>query len=1095
MNPALNDKSFLLKLDNYIIREQMAKIIVLNFDELPIGEITGNITQGSITIQGKSACRRTCNLTLTTEQSNVNDLDWQLHSKYYLYVGLRNYVDDKYDDIIWFPQGMFILTSLSITNNLQGINVSVQGKDKCCLIDGSVGGALFASHDFGTIDVYEKDGTKHREILDIKSIVREAVHTYAHEPYENIIINDVDDVSVELVDYKVNNYKCYIYDSSTDPLFSTFSTGMTFGIKKRQGNSYIYEGQTMARIFLKDPNLADNYQSELEEVTDEMENHILVSVNTNRPAMFNGEYYRIQKVLNYGDAAGYRRTPLTYPGGELLINVGGTITQALDKIVNVLGEFEYFYDINGCFHFQRKKIYHNISWTGVHQEDQSIGYFNSAETSKTIYDFNNGNIIESYANKPKILNIRNDWSLWGTIGSADKNNYPCHLRYAIDDKPKGYHCLTDDIWYHTSDYKLGDDIFADDYKEYLQLQEDYKQYISKQYENESDINSALADFMERNVKKKEVDWREVLYRMAVDYQNAQARVETLETLRTRFNRPIFTTSAIKKLSNLKNSGKSIAAYFDYDTKQLIQLTESDLEDINEERYKNELPALSWEEYVISLNKTLVFTGDLPYVQQATNQLTDNDTSWVNEYCFKGLNFKEYDAQHQAVFATTEEDLDLMYTKEIQLWESRMSSKYAIYFTDLLDFWTLNYKTTNDLTYSDVSEDDKKIINGQLTTKMAYSGFNIVNAQSAFEKNIEILNQMAGMQEEDKMTLYTEYYQDYANKLLKMQQDLTNNSKAEMWPVNSTALFHWRETLLNYFDTQIQNLTQQKPVSDIKDTYNNYIYAVNNYKLDANGQPIKEGEYLEDENGNLITDALGQPVKNPKKGQYIVNSGGSYTEQLMTEQKGGKASLIEQTYQKWVDNDYWNPNIIKSIKDEFGNATGEIQFINPEKLLFWIDFLATDGSDSNASCDLAKYKVSVIGHRSKAVKDDKIKAISFRTIPPVLFVSPDEEVPQEQNISYIKLNISGDLANYFSISTQGKSAKEELDNMLYETTYYQESITISCLPIYYLDVNTRIRVVDEKSGISGEYIIQQITMPLAYNASMSFTANKAADRLL
>jgi hypothetical protein len=47
---------------------------------------------------------------------------------------------------------------------------------------------------------------------------------------------------------------------------------------------------------------------------------------------------------------GYRITDLTYPG-DLLANAGDSITSVLDKIKNVLGEFEYFYDLDGKFTF------------------------------------------------------------------------------------------------------------------------------------------------------------------------------------------------------------------------------------------------------------------------------------------------------------------------------------------------------------------------------------------------------------------------------------------------------------------------------------------------------------------------------------------------------------------------------------------------------------------------------------------------------------------------------------------------------------------------------------------------------------------------
>jgi hypothetical protein len=62
--------------------------------------------------------------------------------------------------------------------------------------------------------------------------------------------------------------------------------------------------------------------------------------------------YLIAKV-EYGETAGYRLTDLTY-SGDLISSVGETLTSILDKIKNMLGEFEYFYDLEGRFVFQAK---------------------------------------------------------------------------------------------------------------------------------------------------------------------------------------------------------------------------------------------------------------------------------------------------------------------------------------------------------------------------------------------------------------------------------------------------------------------------------------------------------------------------------------------------------------------------------------------------------------------------------------------------------------------------------------------------------------------------------------------------------------------
>ena len=114
MSNYLLDKEFLKQVDSYYQREVHAKIVSLDFNENPVTEIQGNITQGTISVNGDSSVRRSCNLTLVTSSINVNAIDWALSTNFRVYIGLKNFIDpQKYDDILWFKQGTFIITSFS----------------------------------------------------------------------------------------------------------------------------------------------------------------------------------------------------------------------------------------------------------------------------------------------------------------------------------------------------------------------------------------------------------------------------------------------------------------------------------------------------------------------------------------------------------------------------------------------------------------------------------------------------------------------------------------------------------------------------------------------------------------------------------------------------------------------------------------------------------------------------------------------------------------------------------------------------------------------------------------------------------------------
>ena len=85
INP-LNDKEFIKKLDQNHQREIYARIVSLTMDELPVEEISGKVSQGTISIDGTSAVRRTCSLTIISDRVNINNYYWGLSNKFKLYL-------------------------------------------------------------------------------------------------------------------------------------------------------------------------------------------------------------------------------------------------------------------------------------------------------------------------------------------------------------------------------------------------------------------------------------------------------------------------------------------------------------------------------------------------------------------------------------------------------------------------------------------------------------------------------------------------------------------------------------------------------------------------------------------------------------------------------------------------------------------------------------------------------------------------------------------------------------------------------------------------------------------------------------------------
>lgn len=476
----LYDKEFLLKLDKSKNKTIYARITALQFNESPIEYIEGRVTGGSINIDGASAIRRTCSLTMVAQDFDYNDYYWGLNTKFKLEIGLENLVDSTYPDIIWFNQGIYLITSFNTSRSTNNFTISINGKDKMCLLNGEVSGSLESSVDFGAIEEESADGVWTIRKIPIPEIIRNAVHVYAGEPYWNIVINDLDTYGLELLEYRYN-IPMYLYRRPNSIVFDNVI------IENNSSVFYIEDGNGG----YKDVKLKDLDFNHLD---------LLVDTLTGSPTpqyvydKVDNEYipYVFAKI-EYGQTAGYRVTDLTY-AGDLIANIGESLTSVLDKIKNMLVEFEYFYDLDGRFVFQKKRSFINTLWTPISTDEQGnyVVMENLMTASATAYTFSGGELITAFNNNPNLLNMRNDYSIWGQRTGVSGAAIPVHMRYAIDNKPKKYTQITVD--------DLESKLVIDNYN--------LKHGTTLTGRSSSEVTTFTAE---------EYDWREIVYQMALDY--------------------------------------------------------------------------------------------------------------------------------------------------------------------------------------------------------------------------------------------------------------------------------------------------------------------------------------------------------------------------------------------------------------------------------------------------------------------------------------------------------------------------------------------------------------------------------------------------
>lgn len=400
--PYLKDINFLKNFDELHLKEQYVKITILDWNENSIKEIQGQVVSGSLNVDGQSSIRRTCSINFIADIAQVKLTDTKnllsINKKVQLEIGFLNLTDRylQYDKI-WFPLGIFIIVNPSLSYNNTGVNISLQLKDKMCLLNGECGGVIPAAVDFANLEQYDENGQLIIKKPTIFKIIQEMVHHYGREQVGKILIDGLDTKVKQVVRWQ-GDKPLYLVEKK---------------INKEEENS------EKACFFTIDPTIPLSLSEE------------------------EGNYQE----FSLGDDIGYQLVDFVYPD-ELIADAGSTVCSVLDTIKEKLGNFEYFYDINGNFIFREIKNYLNKKYSSqIIQEVKnnsiiknlnanSNHYLFDSSMGRTVYRFSNKDIITSYANTPQYNMIKNDFIVWGTRKTLDGLEFPIRYHLAIDNKPQ-----------------------------------------------------------------------------------------------------------------------------------------------------------------------------------------------------------------------------------------------------------------------------------------------------------------------------------------------------------------------------------------------------------------------------------------------------------------------------------------------------------------------------------------------------------------------------------------------------------------------------------------------------------------------------------
>lgn len=396
--PDLNVESakryFLTYLDDFVNQREYVKITLLDWEENPIKSIEGKIISGSISKDGSSAVRRTCNLSCAVDGNSYNSdnlkMDFSLNKKIFIELGVKN--DSPYYKeypILWFPQGVFFITSFSMNSSASStVNLSLGLKDKMALLNGDIGGKFSSTVQFDMMTTQLSSGeTKEQKVL-IYNIIKELVNHYGKEDLNNIIIEDVP--------LRIRKIMRWI---GSNPLYGVLIPATELGPEQWE-------------FFLDRP--ASNYYT-----------------------------------FEYGDDVGYIYEDFVV-NSELIGAAGDSVCSILDQIKNILGNYEYFYDEMGIFHFREIKNFLNVTQGEFLLDEMSENdYLIETTNEKAVYAFEDNRNITSITITPQYENIKNDYIVHG-LRQSDVSDITHEVMYhlVIDEKPeiRGVHQENGKTW-------------------------------------------------------------------------------------------------------------------------------------------------------------------------------------------------------------------------------------------------------------------------------------------------------------------------------------------------------------------------------------------------------------------------------------------------------------------------------------------------------------------------------------------------------------------------------------------------------------------------------------------------------------------------
>lgn len=131
------------------------------------------------------------------------------------------------------------------------------------------------------------------------------------------------------------------------------------------------------------------------------------------------------------------------------------------------------------------------------------------------------------------------------------------------------------------------------------------------------------------------------------------------------------------------------------------------------------------------------------------------------------------------------------------------------------------------------------------------------------------------------------------------------------------------------------------------------------------------------------------------------------------------------------------------------------------------------------------------------ENSKINVVFETHIPDVVFVENvgDTQSMQDNIKYYISIGqtfcfVNSEQLPWFEKRNSFGTCYEEVRSMLYNYLIYNASVSLTCMPIFYLEPNAVVRLNLKDLGIVGDYVIKNISWAIGNGGTMSLSLNES-----